>query len=256
MSQIPKCMELTQEDVEQLMAAYSFLGTKTCETDMKDYVFGRRADGNYVIDVSKTWAKITLAARAIAAVENPKDVVLISARELGQRAILKFARYTGCTAIAGRFTPGTFTNRVTKAFIEPSLLIVNDPRLDHQAVNETAYANIPVIALADTDAPMSYVDIAIPCNNKAANSIGLIYWLLAREVLRIRGEISREEEWAVMPDMFIYRSPEEIEQQEAADAAEQEQEWDMQAAPEAGEDVAVPAADEEWDNAVTDGTWA
>ena len=49
-----------------------------------------------------------------------------------QRAILKFARYTGAHPIAGRFTPGTFTNQIQAAFREPRILVVSDPRADHQ----------------------------------------------------------------------------------------------------------------------------
>jgi small subunit ribosomal protein SAe len=79
--------------------------------------------------------------------------------------------------------------------------------------------SIPVIALCDTDSPLQYVDVAIPTNNKARHSVGLIWWLLAREVLRLRGTIpNREVPWGVMVDMYFYRDPEEQErdQEEAA----------------------------------------
>lgn len=52
-----------------------------------------------------------LAARAIVAVENPSDICVLSNRQFGQRAILKFSVATGTTPVAGRFTPGTFTNQ-------------------------------------------------------------------------------------------------------------------------------------------------
>ena len=86
----------------------------------------------YILNLGKTWEKLVLAARVIVAIENPKDVIAISARPYGQRAVLKFAQYTGAQSIAGRFTPGTFTNQITKQFREPRLLVVTDPRTDSQ----------------------------------------------------------------------------------------------------------------------------
>lgn len=129
---------------------------------------------------------------------------------------MKFAKYTDTTPIAGRFTPGAFTNQIQPAFREPRLLVVTDPMTDHQPIMEASYVNIPVIAFCNTDSPLRYIDIAIPCNNKSPHSIGLMWWLLAREVLRIRGAISRSIAWPVVVDLFFYRDPEEAEKEEAA----------------------------------------
>jgi small subunit ribosomal protein SAe len=162
--------------------------------------------------------KIVLAARIIAAIDNPADVAVISARPYGQRAVLKFASHTGATAIAGRFTPGNFTNYITRSFKEPRLIIVTDPRTDAQAIKEASYVNIPVIALCDTDSPTEFVDVAIPTNNKGRHAIGLVWWLLAREVLRLRGTLAtRETEWDVVVDLYFYRDPEAEETKEIAD---------------------------------------
>eukprot|EP01008_Symbiontida_sp_HLA12_P003030 NODE_95_length_1326_cov_285.457190_g92_i0.p2 GENE.NODE_95_length_1326_cov_285.457190_g92_i0~~NODE_95_length_1326_cov_285.457190_g92_i0.p2 ORF type:complete len:204 (+),score=19.18 NODE_95_length_1326_cov_285.457190_g92_i0:130-741(+) len=165
------------------------------------------------------WEKLILAARILVTVENPADVCAISARPYGQRAVLKFAQYTSAQYIAGRFTPGVFTNQIQEKFMQPRVLVITDPRTDHQAVTESSYVNIPVIAFADTDSPLKFIDCAIPCNNRGRQAIGMMYWFLTREVLRMRTVLSHQLRWEVKVDLYFYRDPEA----EARKAEEEEQ---------------------------------
>lgn len=221
MATLPGILQPTEEDIQKMLSAQVHIGTRNSDSNMSDYIWRRRMDGVHILNIGKTWEKLMLAARVIVAIENPQDVIAISARPYGQRAVLKFAQYTGCQSIANRFTPGTFTNQVTKQYREPRLLIITDPRTDAQAVKESSYVNVPVIAFCDSDSPLSFVDVAIPSNNKGKLSIGLLYWMLAREVLCLRGTISRQEPWDVPVDLFFYRVPEELEKQEEQPAFEE-----------------------------------
>eukprot|EP00493_Phyllostaurus_siculus_P002223 UN02235 len=81
---------LKEDDVQKFLACSTHLGSTNVDFQMEQYVFKRKPDGVYIINLRRTWEKLLLAARAIAAIENPADVCVISARPYGQRAVLKF----------------------------------------------------------------------------------------------------------------------------------------------------------------------
>jgi small subunit ribosomal protein SAe len=106
------------------------------------------------------------------------------------------------------------TNQITKKYVEPRLLVLTDPRIDFNALKESSYVNIPIIALCNTDNNLQYVDCAIPCNNRSKKSLAMVYWLLTREVMYLRGQLKEGEQLNELVDMFMYRDLEKEKQRE------------------------------------------
>ena len=182
-------MSLSQkeEDIKNLIIAGCHLGGKKITKQMRKYVYKIRSDGVAMFDVNKIYEKIQIAARIIASVD-PESVISVSSREAGQRAVYKFGHFTKTQAVTGRWSPGMLTNQTTKKYVEPRLLIVTDPRTDYNAILESSYVNLPVIAICNTDNMLKYVDCAIPCNNRNKYSIAMIWYLLTKAVLELKKE--------------------------------------------------------------------
>jgi small subunit ribosomal protein S2 len=156
--------------------------------DMDKFIYRTRPDGLFVLDIKKTDERIRIAAKYLARLE-PAKIAAVAARLYGRDPVTKFCEVTGATPVVGRFIPGILSNPLSKNRIEPSVVIVSDPKADVQAVVEAARIGIPVIALCSTDNDFADVDFVIPTNNKGRRALAVIYWLLARQILRERGEI-------------------------------------------------------------------
>ncbi|MBE6493748.1 MAG: 30S ribosomal protein S2 [Methanosphaera stadtmanae] len=187
--------------LDKYLAAGLHIGTQQKTKDMEKYIYRVRADGLHVLDVQSSNDKIIVAAKLLSKYE-PDDILVVSTRQYGQAPVKKFGEITGVKTIPGRFIPGTLTNPNYSKFIEPKVLVVTDPRSDSQAVIEAKQNGIPVVALCDTENLLSNVDLAIPVNNKGRKAIALVYWLLARQLLRTRGILSSDEEFDVDPTDF------------------------------------------------------
>jgi small subunit ribosomal protein S2 len=181
-------MEELLTTLDEYLAAGIHIGTSQKNADMNQYIYRVRSDGLYVLDVKKTDERIRYAARFIGRFE-PDKVLVVARRQYGHKPIEDFARLTGAHAIAGRFIPGTLTNPKLDSFVEPDIIVATDPRGDEQALKEASDIGIPCVALCDTDNATSWVDLVIPVNNKGKKALMIVYWLLAREVLRERGTL-------------------------------------------------------------------
>jgi small subunit ribosomal protein S2 len=148
-----------------------------------------RPDGLFVLDVKKTDERIRTAAKFLARFE-PSGIVVIAARLYGREPVKRFCEITKATPIIGRFIPGMLSNPLYAGRIEPNVVIVSDPKADVQAVKEAGAIGIPVIALCSTDSDFTGVDFVIPTNNKGRRALAVVYWLLARQILREKGELA------------------------------------------------------------------
>jgi small subunit ribosomal protein S2 len=173
--------------MDEYLASGVHIGTQQKTEDMRKFIYRVRTDGLYVLNVQATDQRIRVAAKMLARYD-PEKILIVSARQYGQRPAEKLAKSIGAKAIAGRFIPGTLTNPQYINYTEPNILIVTDPSGDAQAVKEAVSIGIPVIGMCDTNNMTTNIDLVIPTNNKGRKALAVVYWLLARETLKEKGE--------------------------------------------------------------------
>ncbi len=172
--------------VEQYLKAGIHIGTKFKTTYMENFIYKIRQDGLYILNLEKVDERIGIAAKFISQFD-PKDILIVSRRENGWKPIKVFSKLTGVDIFAGRYPPGILTNTGLKNFIEKKILIVTDAWPDKNAVEDAAKVGIPVIALCDTNNQANNIDLVVPCNNKGKKSLGLFFYILAREYIKAKG---------------------------------------------------------------------
>jgi len=173
--------------VDEYLAAGVHIGTQQKTEDMKRFVYRVRADGLYVLDVKATDDRIKTAAKFLSKFD-PARILVVSARQYGQFPATMFAKVIGAKSMVGRFIPGTLTNPEYRDFVEPDVVVVTDPIGDLQAVKEAVDIGVPVVAMCDTNNMTMHIDVVIPTNNKGRKALALIYWLLAQEIAKLRGQ--------------------------------------------------------------------
>ena len=177
--------------LEELLAAGLHIGTRIKTVDMEKYIFRVRPDGLFILNIGDTNEKIRIAAKFMARFD-PSRVLAVSSRLYGKTPVEKYTELTKTVPIVGRFMPGLISNPLQPHHAEPQVVLVTDPRADLQAIKEATSVGVPVISLCDTDNVFSGIDLVIPVNNKGRRALAVVYWLLARQVLRERGELSQD----------------------------------------------------------------
>lgn len=185
---------------QKYLASGIHIGMKSRTKDMEEFIYKVRADGVATLNLKKIDERIRIAAKFLARAKK----ILVAGRLLVTHPIIKkFAEIVGAYAVTGRFMPGTLTNPNYKKYYEADVVLVTDPLIDRQAVSEAVKARIPVVALCDTFNETKNVDLVIPANNKGKRALATLFWLLAREILKIRGEIKSDSQFKYKIEDFL-----------------------------------------------------
>jgi small subunit ribosomal protein S2 len=184
---------------QQYLAAGIHIGMKQRTEQMREFIYRIREDGLAVLDLKTIDERIGIAAKFLAKYDK---ILAISRKAVAKESIEKFAEAVDAKAITTRFMPGTLTNPTYKNFYEADVIIVADPLVDIQALQEAVKARVPIIGVCDTLNETKDIDLIIPANNKGKKSLAILFWLLAREVLKERKEISSDKEFKYEIDDF------------------------------------------------------
>jgi len=169
------------------------IGTKFRTKYMEPFIYKTRPDGLSVLNLQKIDERLSLAVNVLANYD-PKDILVVSRRENGWKAVKAFGKHTGVRVFAGRYPPGILTNPALENYMETKLILVTDSWPDRNAIKDAMAIGVPVIALCDTNNQANEIDLVIPCNNKGKKSLGLVFYILAREFLRKKELLGKDQE--------------------------------------------------------------
>ncbi len=189
-------------DTNEYLKSGIHIGTKFKTKYMANFIYKTRPDGLSVLNLKKIDERIALAANFLTQY-NPEDILIVSRRENGWKALRQVQKLTGMHVISGRYPPGILTNTNLDTFMEPKVVVVCDPWPDRNAVADAAIVGIPIIALCDTNNQSNDIDLVVPCNNKGKKSVGLVFYLVVREYMRKRAMLRSDEELPVKLDDFV-----------------------------------------------------
>lgn len=170
------------------------IGTKFKTKYMDQFIYKTRPDGLAVLNVQKINERLGIGAKFISQYE-PEEILAVGRRENSWKSLKVFSKATGINVLTGRYMPGTLTNPSLESFKEVKLLIVTDPWPDKNVLMDAVKVGIPIVALCDTNNESNYLDLVIPCNNKGKKSLGLVYFVIAKEYLKLRKIIKSDKDF-------------------------------------------------------------
>ncbi len=191
--------------LEKYLKAGLHIGTKFKTKYMEPFIYKVRSDGLSVLNIQKIDERINIATKMVSRYE-PQDILVVGRRENSWDAIRMFTEMTGAKSFVKRYKPGVLTNLNLDDFMEIKLLIVADPWPDKNVVRDAFKVGAPVIALCDTNNESNYLDLVVPCNNKGKKSLGMFFWILAREYLKNRNLIKSEKDMKYKLEDFTEES--------------------------------------------------
>jgi small subunit ribosomal protein S2 len=177
------------------------IGTKFKTKHMENFIYKTRPDGLSILNIQKIDERIRVMIKMLSRY-NPEDIMIVSRRENGWKAISLFGELTGAKVYAGRYPPGILTNKELKDFVEAKILVVTDVWPDRNAVQDALQMGIPLIALCDTNNQPSNVDLVVPCNNKGKKSLGILFYLVTKGYMEARGMINPGQAFSHTVDDF------------------------------------------------------
>ncbi|MFO8015533.1 MAG: 30S ribosomal protein S2 [Candidatus Woesearchaeota archaeon] len=162
------------------------IGTKFKTRQMDEFIYKSRPDGLFVLNLQRIDERLAITADFLAKYE-PEDILVASRRENSWKAVKAFGEATGIRVFAGRYPPGILTNPELKTFTEAQVMLIVDTWPDRNPLKDALLAGLTVVALCDTNNQVNNVDLVLPCNNKGKKSLGLIFYILAKEYLKKKG---------------------------------------------------------------------
>jgi len=170
--------------LEDYIKTAAYLGTKVITPTMRKYVYRRRLDGLAILNTLLVDKKLADGIDFIKQYK-PDEWTLVCKREAGWRAAKMFAELTGVRTFTKKYPSGVLTNTVLDNFIETKMIVICDPWMDKNALADAKNIRIPVVGICDTNNHTVNVDVVMIGNNKSNKSMGLFFWLMAREYMKV-----------------------------------------------------------------------